>query len=156
LTGAVSPFERFVKSFGEMAKHMKTFAENFSVMDANGITAFKDWTDSMVQISKVDITKSDGIVKFVNNTTSAAFAAGGSPNVPASKPAQQYTVADKKAQVAAQVGASPASAAPGKQQAAGPAQVVKIDTTALANAISTALRNITVENLKVTGKFDAR
>ena len=155
LSGAVSPFERFVKAFGEMSKHMKVFADNFSVMTPDGISAFKEWTDSMVQISKVDITKSEGITKFVNDATSAAFAAGGSPKVPASKPAQQYTVADKKAQVAAQVGTSAGGAgAPGKQQAAGPAQTVKIDTAALASAISTALRNITVENLKVTGKFE--
>ena len=148
LTGAVSPFERFVKSFGDMAKNMKVFADNFNVMDTDGIKAFKDWTDSMVNISKVDITKSGGIIDFVNKTVSAAFPAGGSSKVAAGKSPQEYTQSDKKAQVAAQVGKGGGMGA-GTQQQPALAPVIKIDTAALANAISSALRNISVDTIKV-------
>jgi uncharacterized spore protein YtfJ len=130
-----------------MAKNMKVFADNFNVMDADGIKAFKDWTDSMVNISKVDITKSGGIIDFVNKTVSAAFPAGGSPTVAAGKSPQEYTQSDKKAQVAAQAGRGGGMGA-GAQQQPVMAPVIKIDTTALANAISSALRNISVDTIK--------
>jgi len=144
-----TPFDKFVKSFGEMAKHMGVFTTNFKVMDAQGILAFKDWTGSMVEISKVDISKSDGIINFINDAVSAAFSGGGSKDVSANKSPQDYSESDKRKQVESQnnKGKSVESTGniaeePVKQQ------IIKIDEAQLAAAISTALRNITVETIK--------
>jgi hypothetical protein len=141
LTTVVSPFERFVKAFGDMSKNMGVFAKNFSVMDVKGITAFKDWTDSMVSVSKVDITKSASIIDFVNRVVDGAFGAGKSSE----KSPQDFSVADKKEAIANQAAkAAPTpAAAPAPQQ-----QTVKIDTAAITAAIQEAFRNLSVETIK--------
>ena len=129
-----------------MAKHMGVFATNFKVMTPEGITSFKDWTDSMIQISKVDITKSEGIVNFVNDTVSAAFGGGKSNKVDSDKSPQKYSETDKANQLSSMQQKPAATAeAGGKQQAQAPA----IDTSAIINAIQQGFSNITVDNMTV-------
>jgi hypothetical protein len=147
LTKIVTPFEKFVKAFGDMAKHMGVFSTNFKVMDAQGILAFKDWTDSMVEISKVDISKSDGIVSFINDAVSSAFGGGGSTKVDQGKSPQDYSESDKREQVKSANESKGKGMASGGEQKAG-AQTVKIDEAALASAISTALKNLQVNTIK--------
>jgi hypothetical protein len=144
LSKIATPFEKFVKSFGDMAKHMGVFATNFKVMTPEGISSFQEWTDSMIQISKVDITKSEGIVNFVNDTVSAAFGGGKSDKVSADKSPQKYSEADKTNQLSS-MQQKPASAETGgKAQAPAP-----IDTSAIVNAIQQGFSNITVDNMTV-------
>jgi hypothetical protein len=142
-----SPFERFVKSFGDMAKHMGVFAKNFSVMDANGIMAFKDWTDSMVLISKVDINKSAAIIDFVNKIVDGAFG-GGTSSTSAEKSPQDYSAGDKKAAINSQNEKAPAA---GKPAAAQP-QKASIDTKGIEAAIKNAFLNLNIETIR-TGKI---
>ena len=147
-----SPFEKFERSFGRMAKHMGIFATNFKVMSPTAINAFKDWTDSMVTISKVDISKSNAIVDFVNKTVDAAWGAGDAG--PDTKTPQQYTATEKKANT---------DSAPNKLGGGGkgkggkeqqqPQQHAKVDTTAITNAITAALRNLTVQSITVKGNI---
>jgi hypothetical protein len=49
-----TPFEKFTKSFGKMAKDMGVFVTNFKVMDVEGIKAFTSWTDSITILSKAN------------------------------------------------------------------------------------------------------
>jgi hypothetical protein len=142
LANIATPFERFVKSFGDMAKHMGVFATNFKVMDPISIKAFKDWTDSMVQISKVDIGKSEGIISFINDSVSAAFGGGSSEKVGDKSP-QQYSEADKKNQAASMSKPGESAATAQNQQ---PAQV---DTEAIISAIQQGFSSITVEQMTV-------
>jgi hypothetical protein len=142
LANIATPFERFVKSFGDMAKHMGVFATNFKVMDPISIKAFKDWTDSMVQISKVDIGKSEGIVSFINDSVSAAFGGGSSEKVGDKSP-QQYSETDKKNQAASMSKPGESAATAQNQQ---PAQV---DTEAIISAIQQGFSSITVEQMTV-------
>ncbi len=51
-----SPFDKFVNSFGKMATHMGTFARNFKIMTPEGIMAYKDWTNAIVQVAKTDMS----------------------------------------------------------------------------------------------------
>ena len=125
-----------------MAVDMGVFSKNFNVMNPSSIAAFKDWTDSMVTISKVDIGKSEGIVSFINDAVSAAFGGGGSTEVPADKPPQDYSEDEKKKQVEAQNNKEGASK---PVPAAGGA----IDTNAIVNAITSALSNLTVDQMTV-------
>ena len=143
-----SPFDRFVKSFGDMAKHMGVFATNFSVMDANGIMAFKDWTESMVLISKVDINKSAAIIDFVNKIVDGAFG-GGTPSDSTEKSPQSYSAGEKKGAVNAQN--DKAAGAAGKPAAAQP-QKASIDTAAITAAIKNAFLNLNIETIR-TGKI---
>jgi len=142
LSNIATPFERFVKSFGDMAKHMGVFATNFKVMDPISIKAFKDWTDSMVQISKVDIGKSGGIISFINDSVSAAFGGGSSEKVGDKSP-QQYSETDKKNQAASMSKPGETAATAQNQQ---PAQV---DTEAIISAIQQGFSSITVEQMTV-------
>jgi hypothetical protein len=142
LATIANPFERFVKSFGEMAKHMGVFAKNFNVMDAKGIMAFKDWTDSMVLISKVDINKSAAIIDFVNKIVDGAFG-GGTPTTSDEKSPQSYSTAEKKAAINTQnEKAAAAGRTPSQPQAA------QIDTSAIESAIKNAFLNIEVQTIK--------
>jgi hypothetical protein len=148
-----SPFEKFERSFGRMAKHMGIFATNFKVMSPTAITAFKDWTDSMVTISKVDISKSEGIVGFINKAVDAAFGSGDAG--PANKTPQQYTASDKKANVDSapnKIGGDKKDKKVQQQQQ----QPAKVDTTAITNAITAALRNLTVQSITVKGDIVER
>jgi hypothetical protein len=148
-----SPFEKFERSFGRMAKHMGIFATNFKVMSPTAITAFKDWTDSMVTISKVDISKSEGIVGFINKAVDAAFGSGDAG--PANKTPQQYTASDKKANVDSapnKIGGDKKDKKVQQQQQ----QPGKVDTTAITNAITAALRNLTVQSITVKGDIVER
>ena len=145
LSKIATPFEKFVKAFGDMAKHMGVFATNFKVMTPEGITSFKEWTDSMIQISKVDITKSEGIVNFVNDTVSAAFGGGKSDKVAADKSPQKYNEADKANQLASMQKKPAPAGMEEKAQAPAPA----IDTNAIVNAIQQGFSNITVDNMTV-------
>jgi len=145
LSKIATPFEKFVKAFGDMAKHMGVFATNFKVMTPEGITSFKEWTDSMIQISKVDITKSEGIVNFVNDTVSAAFGGGKSDKVAADKSPQKYNEADKSNQLASMQKKPAPAGVEEKAQASAPA----IDTNAIVNAIQQGFSNITVDNMTV-------
>jgi hypothetical protein len=142
LANIATPFEKFVKSFGEMAKHMGVFAINFKVMDVKGISAFKDWTESMVQISKVDIGKSEGIVKFINDSVSAAFGGGKSTAVGDKKP-QEYSEADKRSQTESMM--QPGGSAQSQQQQ----QPAQIDTEAIISAIQQGFSSITVDSMTV-------
>ena len=81
LAKIADPFTKFVKAFGDMAKHMGVFATNFKVMDFQGIMAFKDWTDSITTISKVDLSKSSAILDFAKGVVDNAFPAGNSKEV---------------------------------------------------------------------------
>jgi hypothetical protein len=148
-----SPFERFERSFGRMAKHMGIFATNFKVMNPAAITAFKDWTDSMVTISKVDISKSEGIVGFINKAVDAAF--GGGDAVSKDKKPQDYTESDKRAQVNSQANKKTDSGKT-KQKETQQQQPAKIDTAAITNAITAALRNLTVQSITVKGDIVER
>jgi hypothetical protein len=148
LAKIATPFEKFVKSFGDMSKHMGTFATNFNVMNPESITAFREWTDSMVQISKVDISQSGGIINFINDAVSSAFGGGGSSEVPADKPPQDYSESDKRKQLESQSNKGKGGAGSGGSEAPAKPQIVKIDEAQLAAAISTALKNITVETIK--------
>jgi len=148
-----SPFERFERSFGRMAKHMGIFATNFKVMNPAAITAFKDWTDSMVTISKVDISKSEGIVGFINKAVDAAF--GGGDAVSKDKKPQDYTESDKRAQVNSQTNKKTDSGKT-KQKETQQQQPAKIDTAAITNAITAALRNLTVQSITVKGDIVER
>ena len=51
-----SPFDKFVNSFGKMATHMGTFAKNFKIMTPEGIAAYKEWTNAIVQVAKTDMS----------------------------------------------------------------------------------------------------
>ncbi len=124
---------------------MGVFATNFKVMTPEGITSFKEWTDSMIQISKVDITKSEGIVNFVNDTVSAAFGGGKSDKVAADKSPQKYNEADKASQLSSMQQKTAPTGTGEKTQAAAPA----IDTSAIVNAIQQGFSNITVDNMTV-------
>lgn len=154
LTLMVSPFERFTRSFGLMAKHMGVFATNFKVMDPIAINAFKGWTDSMVTISKVDISKSDAIVGFVNKAVDAAFGAGDAG--PNNKTPQEYTATDKKANANTAPNTPGANKNKGGGGGGGDNKPVKIDTAAITNAITTALRNLTVQSITVKGDIVER
>lgn len=143
LSKIADPFEKFVRSFGDMAKHMGVFANNFKVMDPISIKAFKDWTDSMILISKVDIGKSEGIVNFINDSVSAAFGGGKSTTVGDKSP-QAYNEADKRSQ--AQSMMQPGESAQAQQQQQQPAQ---IDTEAIISAIQQGFSSITVDSMTV-------
>lgn len=73
LSDVATPFEKFVKSFGEMSKHMGVFANNFKIMNPDGITAFEKWTKSVENLANVDIRKMPGILDWVNNIASAGY-----------------------------------------------------------------------------------
>jgi len=107
----------------------------------------------MVTISKVDISKSNAIVDFVNKTVDAAWGAGDAG--PDNKTPQQYTANEKKAN---------ADSAPNKlggnkkqqKEASQQQQSGKVDTQAITNAITAALRNLTVNSISVTGNIVER
>ena len=145
----VSPFERFVKAFGHMAKHMGVFATNFKIMDPVAIDTFREWTDSMVQISKVDISKSNGIIDFINDIVSAGHGNGTDPTVPGDKPPQEYTEEEKRRQLQSGGGNRGGGGDRGGNQGGG-----QVNTAAIANAIKSALTNLEIKNVTVTGKFD--
>lgn len=150
LANMATPFEKFVKSFGLMADHMKTFSTNFKLMDAGGITAFKDWTDSMVMISKVDVSKSGAIVDFVNKAVSAAFGGGTDPAKP--KPGTEMTPEEKKAAIERQ-NEKDGAGKPGGEKAE---PAAKIDMAAITSAITQALQNLSVQTINVQGDIVKR
>ena len=146
LAKITDPFTKFVKAFGDMANHMGVFSKNFKVMDPVAINAFRQWSDSMIQVSKIDITKSKGIIDFINGSVDSAFGAGKSPDVPADKKPQDYSESDKRSQVASTV--KPTESAKKQTDKSEPReQIINIDSQAIANAITAALRNLTVNTI---------
>jgi hypothetical protein len=151
LAKIADPFTKFVKAFGDMAKHMGVFATNFKVMDVKGIMAFKDWTDSITTISKVDLSKSSAILDFAKGVVDNAFPAGNSKEV-GDKPAGSYTETDKKAQIKSQNNKSTDKKITNNTTQDKPGKL-EIDYDRLAQAISSALSNISVDTLTVTGRY---
>jgi hypothetical protein len=76
LANIATPFEKFANSFGKMAKDMGVFAENFSLMDENGIMAFKEWTDSIVTLSTANPSTFAANVVTANKAIDAGFNVG--------------------------------------------------------------------------------
>ena len=107
----------------------------------------------MVTISKVDISKSEGIVGFINKAVDAAF--GGGDAVSKDKKPQDYTESDKRAQVNSQANKK-ADGGKTKQKETQQQQPAKIDTAAITNAITAALRNLTVQSITVKGDIVER
>jgi hypothetical protein len=147
LAKIADPFTKFVKSFGDLAKHMGVFATNFKVMDVQGIMAFKDWTGSITELSKADISKGTGILDFAKGAVDHAFKMGGA--LLGDKPATDYNEGDKKAQVKSQTDKSKAKTETKGKGGEAPAQHAKmeIDYDRLAQAISSALHNISVDTI---------
>ena len=110
-------------------------------MDAEGIRAFKDWSDSMVMVSKVDLTKAPNIIDFINQVVDSAF--GAQPPEGSTKTPQEYSTQDKKAAIAKQNEGKPA--APPK---AAPQKQAQIDISAIESAIKNAFLNIEVQTIK--------
>jgi len=147
LAKIADPFTKFVKSFGDLAKHMGVFATNFKVMDVQGIMAFKDWTGSITELSKADISKGSSILDFAKGAVDHAFKMGG--ELLGGKSPTDYTESDKKTQVKAQTTKTTA-----KTETKGKGQETQaqhgkadIDYNKLAQAISSALQNITVDTI---------
>ena len=150
LAGVATPFEKFTKSFTKFSQDMGVFKTNFSVMNKDGIMAFKQWSDSIVNVSKVEVANSKGIVGFINDTVSAAFGGGRDASM-GNKPAQEFTGAEKAKAVQNTV--APPPPAPAKTaEAKGPT----IDTAAITAAITAALQNLTVQHITVTGDIVER
>jgi hypothetical protein len=76
LANIATPFEKFANAFGKMSKDMGVFAENFSLMDENGIMAFKEWTDSIVTLSTANPDTFAANVVTANKAIDAGFNAG--------------------------------------------------------------------------------
>lgn len=53
LSKVATPFERFANSFDRMAKSMKTFSKNFTIMNPDAIKAFSIWSDSLLNVVKI-------------------------------------------------------------------------------------------------------
>jgi hypothetical protein len=150
LAKIADPFTKFVKAFGDLSKHMGVFATNFKVMDVQGIMAFKDWTGSITELSKADISKGTGILDFAKGAVDHAFKMGGA--LLGDKPATDYNESDKKAQVKSQTDKGKAKTEAKGKGGDAPAQhgKLEIDYARLAQAISNAIKTITVDNMKVT------
>ena len=81
LANIASPFERFADAFGKMSRDMKVFAENFKLMDQDGIYAFKEWTDSINILSTANPATFAANVITANNAIDAGFNAGEDPSL---------------------------------------------------------------------------
>ena len=147
LAKIADPFSKFVKSFGDLAKHMGVFATNFKVMDVQGIMAFKDWTGSITELSKADISKGSGILDFAKGAVDHAFKMGGA--LLGDKSATDYTESDKKTQIKSQTEKGKTKTETKGKGGDGPVHHAKmeIDYNKLAQAISSALKNITVDTI---------
>jgi hypothetical protein len=76
LANIATPFEKFTKSFGQMSKDMRIFAENFGLMDERGIMAFKEWTDSINTLSTANPDTFAANVVSANKAIDAGFGVG--------------------------------------------------------------------------------
>jgi hypothetical protein len=146
LADIATPFEKFTKAFTQFSKDMGIFGNNFTMMTPNGIHAYKEWTDSMVMISKVDISKGGGIINFIDKTVDVLLGKepdedgdgiGGPPVVPV-------------------VGGTGGQKPKGQGQGSGSGSGSGPSAAAIAAAIKAALSNLTINNLTVTGTFSPK
>ena len=162
LAKIADPFTKFTKAFGDMAKHMGVFAKNFNVMDPIAIKAFHEWSKSMIEVSKIDISKSGAILDFTNKMINAAYGGGDAPTVDKNKKPDDYSEADKKAQTRNVVplgGKKEKKDDDGKGKGGGgggalsAAQLAQI-TQAVKAGIVAGLKNLEIDKVTVTGSFN--
>jgi hypothetical protein len=144
LSWTATAFEKFVNSFGKMAKDMKIFAENFKIMDSDAINAFSTWTESIVTLSTANPETFSANVITANKAINAGFGMNDgntgtmepSDAVTGNVPAAQKTAAIKDAN-------NPnAAAAPGVAKTEKPGT---IDYAKLQQAFQAALEAATVD-----------
>jgi hypothetical protein len=129
-------YHMFAPAFGSMSNSMGTFAVNFKVMDSEAIRAFDTWTNSLLEVSKIDEGAFSGVVGKMKEFFTLPFKQGATEQ---GKPAETAeTAAGQKKIVAAQNKAEDAkpvsSETPSKAPAVNMAQVV----TAM-NSVKTAI-----------------
>jgi hypothetical protein len=142
LASAADPFTKFASSFGKMAKDMRVFAENFSLMQPDGIFAFKEWTTSLITLSSANPTTFAANVTTANNAINAAYSSADNTGVvnTAVGAAKGPSLAEKKTAI--------------EKQTAGknvPPQQPQIDYVKLANAIATAIKFPTTMDVNIIG-----
>lgn len=135
LSKIADPFTKFANSFKDMAGSMKIFADNFKLMNADGIKAFQLWTDSISTLSKTDPVTFASNVETANKAINTAYQSNdGNPATKNISDLFSPAGEDKKA------AAIKDANRPAPKAAAAPAPApMKIDYTALGQAIATAL-----------------
>jgi hypothetical protein len=73
LSKIADPFTKFVNSFANMANSLKVFAENFKLMNPDGINAFKLWTDSISTLSTANPETFASNVETANKAINTAY-----------------------------------------------------------------------------------
>jgi hypothetical protein len=141
LAEAADPFTKFTNSFGKMAKDMRVFAENFSLMQPDGIFAFKEWTTSLLTLSTANPTTFAANVTTANNAINAAYGSADNTGVvnTAVGAAKGPSLAEKKTAI--------------EKQTAGknvPPPQPQIDYVKLANAIASAIKFPTSMDVHIT------
>ena len=150
LAGVSSPFEKFANSFGKMSKDMRIFAENFKLMDSDGIMAFDKWTTAIVTLSTANPTTFAANVVTATKAIDAGFNAGEDPSLvdgiigAASDLADSLNPFKKKERIQGAVG-------DGKNGGDGkPAAPQKIDYAAIGKAVAAAMQSATLDVNVVT------
>jgi hypothetical protein len=138
LSAAADPFTKFVSAFGKMSKDMKVFAENFKIMDGESLLAFKNWTDSLVALSKTNPSTFAANVTTANKAISAAYnSSDGDPNT--KDPSDVAKNAGEKK--AAAKDSTKGQPIPPKTEKA---QKMEIDYAAIGRAVASALASQTL------------
>jgi hypothetical protein len=142
LTKIISPFEKFVKLFGQFTKDMGSFVGVWKTFGKDNADNLKSYSESLKTISSVDPGKLQAITNSIREQAVAQ----------AQLNATQKTVNQGTSQTVTQTPTG------GKTPAANPAsqpvsqqQVVGMINQALPKILS----NLTVTNLTVTGKFQS-
>lgn len=93
-------YQMFAPAFGSMSKSMGTFAVNFKIMDTDAIRAFDSWTNSLMEVSKIDEGAFSAVVGKMKDFMALPFKQGAAEQ---GKPAEAAdTDAGKKKIVADQ------------------------------------------------------
>ena len=137
LAGISSPFEKFANSFGKMSKDMRIFAENFKLMDSDGIMAFEKWTTSIVQLSTANPSTFAANVVTANKAIDAGFNVGEDPGI-VDIIVDTFNPNKKKETINKAV--NPTTGNDGK-----PAAPQKIDYAAIGKAVAAALQSATLD-----------
>ena len=138
LSDVAGPFEKFTKSFGRMSKDMKIFAENFSLMDEDGIFAFQKWTRSIINLSTANPTTFAKNIVTPNKAIDLAYKTEGVGTSGTSGP----SFVEK--------GIAVVKGALGNPNKKDKKDSGKIDTKALASAVSSAVITALRSGISVT------
>jgi len=147
LSNMVTPFERFTKAFTQFAKDMGTFSHNFMVMTPDGINAYKIWTDAVVTVANTDFSLIESKIQAMRDIAASIYKAG-DPEIPGADLTQ--TLGEKLGAIGNTAQNVVSSPTPGSIVGGGGGGGGG-DATAIAQAVKSALSNLTVQNLNVTG-----